>query len=76
MLWHAQTPQMFRLGLLCKALIKANESGVSVTDEASAMEWTGKHPLLVEGHGDNIKITRQEDIDLAQYYIDKTHATQ
>ena len=63
---------MFRLGLLREALEKALESWVSVTDEASAMEWAGHQPLLVEGHGDNIKITRQEDVGLAQYYIDIT----
>lgn len=69
-LWQAQTPQMFRLGELRDNLSKALASGMSVTDEASAMEWAGSHPVLVEGHGDNIKITRQEDIGLAQYYLD------
>ncbi|WP_455199572.1 2-C-methyl-D-erythritol 4-phosphate cytidylyltransferase [Kaarinaea lacus] len=69
-LWHAQTPQMFRLGDLRDNLAKALESGAPVTDEASAMEWAGHRPVLVEGHGDNMKITRQEDIHLAQYYLD------
>lgn len=69
MLWHAQTPQMFRLGALRDALLRALESGEQITDEASAMEWAGLKPLLVEGHGDNIKITRQEDVDLAFYFF-------
>ncbi|MCK4586278.1 MAG: 2-C-methyl-D-erythritol 4-phosphate cytidylyltransferase [Gammaproteobacteria bacterium] len=70
-LWHAQTPQMFRLGALRDALSKALDAGVEITDEASAIEWAGFHPLLVEGHADNIKITRQEDVNLALFYFDK-----
>lgn len=69
-LWHAQTPQMFRLGMLRDALSKALEKGVVITDESSAMEWAGFKPLLVEGHADNIKITRKEDAALAQYYLE------
>lgn len=68
-LWHALTPQMFRLGELKLALIKALDDGYLVTDEASAMEHAGYHPMLVEGHGDNIKITRPEDLALAEFYL-------
>ncbi len=68
-LWHAQTPQMFHLGSLRNALSKALDAGVKITDEASAMEWAGHQPLLVEGHADNIKITRQEDVNLALFYL-------
>jgi 2-C-methyl-D-erythritol 4-phosphate cytidylyltransferase len=71
MLWHAQTPQMFRLGLLREALTKALDAGVEVTDEASAIEWAGKNPLLVEGHSDNIKITRKEDTALTSLFVDR-----
>ncbi len=63
--WRALTPQMFRLGRLRKALEQALERGVEVTDEASAMEMAGYRPRLVEGRGDNIKITRPEDLELA-----------
>lgn len=70
-LWHAQTPQMFQLGMLQDALSRALASGEQITDEASAMEWAGYKPLLVEGHSDNIKITRQEDIELASCFFDK-----
>ena len=74
-LWHAQTPQMFRLKPLRGALSEALNAGVSITDEASAMEWSGHQPLLVEGHADNIKITRQEDVNLALFYFDKMAET-
>ncbi len=68
-LWHAYTPQMFRLGILHRCLQAALAAGELVTDEASALEWCGKQPLLVEGHGDNIKITRPEDLALAKLYL-------
>lgn len=64
-LWRALTPQMFRYAALRKALQQARDRGVHVTDDASAMELAGQHPLMVEGHGDNIKITRPEDLTLA-----------
>jgi 2-C-methyl-D-erythritol 4-phosphate cytidylyltransferase len=68
-LWHALTPQMFRLGALHKALRAARERGMPVTDDASAMELAGQVPLLVEGHGDNLKITRPEDLVLAEFHL-------
>lgn len=68
-LWHAFTPQMFRLGVLFDALQRALAAGVLVTDEASAIEWAGLQPIMVEGHSDNIKITRPEDLPLAAYFL-------
>ena len=68
-LWHALTPQMFRLGQLHDVLTLALDNNQLVTDEASAMELAGHKPLLVEGHSDNIKITRPEDLALAEYYL-------
>ncbi len=68
-LWHAQTPQMFKLGILTHALNSALERGVEVTDEASAMEAAGYHPLMVKGHADNIKITKPDDLALAKHYL-------
>jgi 2-C-methyl-D-erythritol 4-phosphate cytidylyltransferase len=68
-LWHAYTPQAFRLGLLRRALDQALADGYLVTDDASAVEHLGLKPLLVEGHSDNIKITRPEDLPLAQLYL-------
>jgi len=68
-LWHAFTPQMFRFGLLHDALQQALEDGYEVTDESSAVEHAGYRPLMVEGHLDNIKITRPEDLPLAEFFL-------
>ncbi|HHB12845.1 MAG TPA: 2-C-methyl-D-erythritol 4-phosphate cytidylyltransferase [Chromatiales bacterium] len=68
-LWHALTPQMFRLGPLREALREALGRNLVVTDEASAMEYAGHRPLLIEGRGDNIKITRPEDLALAEFFL-------
>lgn len=64
-LWAAQTPQIYRYGLLLKALEKAMDNVYSVTDEASALEHAGYQPLLIQGSSDNIKITWAGDIELA-----------
>ena len=71
-LWHAFTPQMFRLGMLREALREALRAGLPVTDEASAMEHRGLAPLMVEGHPGNIKITRPGDLELAAFYLSQT----
>jgi 2-C-methyl-D-erythritol 4-phosphate cytidylyltransferase len=68
-LWHALTPQMFRLGMLREALRDALARGLTVTDEAAAMEAAGFAPRLVEGRADNLKITRPEDLMLAEFYL-------
>ena len=68
-IWRALTPQMFRYGLLKKALEDA-EGNPAVTDEASALEMQGLQPKIVEGRSDNIKITRPEDLALAQFYME------
>ncbi|WP_426149241.1 2-C-methyl-D-erythritol 4-phosphate cytidylyltransferase [Pseudomonas sp. DC3000-4b1] len=62
LVWHAFTPQMFRLGPLQRALADALVAGVTITDEACAMEWAGHAPRLIEGRADNIKVTRPEDL--------------
>jgi len=61
-LWRALTPQLFRRLPLTRALQAARTSGVAVTDEASALESCGLHPLLVEGREDNLKITTPADL--------------
>ena len=60
--WLAQTPQMFRLGLLQRAL---REAGAQVTDEASAIEALGLAPCLVPGEIENLKLTWPADFALA-----------
>lgn len=68
-LWHALTPQMFRLCALEHALRACIEQGMLVTDEAQAMELTGSVPRMVEGSADNIKITRPADLVLAELFL-------
>jgi 2-C-methyl-D-erythritol 4-phosphate cytidylyltransferase len=68
-IWRALTPQMFRYGLLKDAL-KAAEGNPAITDESSALELQGLQPKIVEGRPDNIKITRPEDLALAQFYME------
>lgn len=62
-LWQAQTPQMFRHGLLSQAL--AISSSADITDEASAIERLGLCPRLVRGDASNFKVTYAQDIRLA-----------
>ncbi len=64
--WLAQTPQMFRIGPLRDALQAAQDAGLEVTDEASAMEAAGFKPLLVPGSAQNFKVTYPEDFALAE----------
>lgn len=66
-LWQAQTPQMFRYGLLRDALTQAGDK--APTDEAQAMEWAGHHPKLVLGDSRNIKVTYTEDLEVAKMVL-------
>lgn len=60
--WLAQTPQMFRLGMLTQAL---EQAGDAVTDESSALEAMGLQPRLVQASAQNFKVTYAEDFELA-----------
>ncbi len=64
-LWAAQTPQMFRHGLLLRALQAAGE----VTDEAGAVEALGLRPKLVAGSPRNFKVTLPHDVALAELFL-------
>jgi 2-C-methyl-D-erythritol 4-phosphate cytidylyltransferase len=68
-LWHALTPQYFAALDLKNALENARMNGQIVTDESSAMELAGFSPILVQGHEDNLKITRPDDLRLAGLYL-------
>jgi len=61
-LWGAQTPQMFRHGILREALRRV---GPEVTDEASAIERLGLAPRLVMGDARNLKVTWPADREIA-----------
>ena len=65
-LWKALTPQMFRIQVLHRALQACIENNQEITDDASAVEAIGLRVKIIEGRSDNIKITRQEDIQLAE----------
>lgn len=76
-LWNAQTPQMFRAGLLRNALVEnanAIASGV-ITDEACAMEKAGYTPALVEALCPNFKITHSRDLDMALALVELSERT-
>ena len=68
LLWLAQTPQMFRAGLLVQALRQARGA---VTDEASAVEQLGLKPRLVSGSRENLKVTYPEDVAIAQAILSR-----
>ena len=70
-LWHALTPQMFKTESLTRTLTDALAAGAIITDEASAFEWAGFQPGLVQGYADNIKITQPEDLALAEFYLER-----
>ena len=70
-IWRALTPQMFRYRALKNALQEAADKGWVMTDDASAMELQGKHPKIIAGRSDNLKITRPEDLALAQFYLEQ-----
>ncbi|MGP8308380.1 2-C-methyl-D-erythritol 4-phosphate cytidylyltransferase [Vibrio sp. YIC-376] len=70
-LWHALTPQMFKTQQLKRALDAALQQGIAITDEASALEWLGETPALVQGNASNIKITQPEDLALAEFYLSR-----
>jgi len=67
-LWLAQTPQMFRCGLLAQAL---KEAKAPITDESGAIEQMGLTPRLVAGSRENIKVTFAEDLMIAEAILAK-----
>ena len=73
--WLAQTPQMFRIGLLMQALDAAETAGNVVTDESSAIEALGLAPKLVAGSAQNFKVTYPEDFALAEAILLSRHRT-
>lgn len=66
-LWQAQTPQMFRYGLLVQALSRTG--GMTMTDDAGAVEALGLKPKLVLSDGRNLKVTYPQDLALAELIL-------
>jgi 2-C-methyl-D-erythritol 4-phosphate cytidylyltransferase len=67
----AQTPQMFRFGILKEAIESAIRMGGRITDESEAIEKLGHSVKIIGGSSSNIKITAKDDIDLANYFLKK-----
>jgi len=74
-LWAAQTPQLFPIEALAKAIDAANREGCELTDEASAMEFIGARPRLVMGSVANIKITHPIDLSIAEALLRRNEQT-
>ncbi len=68
--FRALTPQMFKLGILHKALSHCREDGIDITDESQAMEKLGYRPVLVPGSTTNLKVTTPADLTLAEAILD------
>ena len=75
-LWQALTPPLFPLELLRSCLQRALDEHASITDEASALEYCGFHPELISARADNIKVTRPEDLALAEFYLTRLTQTE
>ncbi|HZS47200.1 MAG TPA: 2-C-methyl-D-erythritol 4-phosphate cytidylyltransferase [Blastocatellia bacterium] len=71
-IYLAQTPQAFRIDLLREAHRKAASDGVLATDEAALVERLGSSVAIVEGSPQNIKITRKQDLALAELILKET----
>lgn len=67
--YQAQTPQMFRYGVLKSALVKCRNANMNVTDEASAVEFLGKTVKIVESDNCNLKVTYPQDLLMAECII-------
>jgi 2-C-methyl-D-erythritol 4-phosphate cytidylyltransferase len=65
-LWLAQTPQAFRRDWLIEAHRQAEAEGLAATDDAYLVEWMGHSVRVVEGSGENIKVTRPEDLVIGE----------
>lgn len=68
-LWHALTPQLFKLGPLTSAFEFCKDKSIVVTDEASAFEAIGEYPELVKGGHENIKVTYPSDIHYVSFFL-------
>lgn len=74
-LWRALTPQLFAFEQLRHALKEARLAGIAVTDEAQAIERIGLRPALVPGSPFNIKVTRPEDLGVAERILKMTEGS-
>ncbi|HXH86883.1 MAG TPA: 2-C-methyl-D-erythritol 4-phosphate cytidylyltransferase, partial [Nitrospira sp.] len=75
-LWLAQTPQAFKREWLQEAHRKAEGEGVASTDDAFLIEWMGRPVMVVEGSGENIKVTRPEDMIIGEAILASRQAAE
>lgn len=68
-LWQAQTPQIAPIGVLKNAIELALTQKITITDEASALEYVGYQVNVVQGRSDNLKITYPDDLHLASLIL-------
>ena len=73
-LWHAQTPQAFQLGVIMDAYRRALSDDFPATDDSALVERVGGRVVMVESSGENLKITRPEDIDIAALMLSRRDA--
>ena len=69
--WEAQTPQVFKRDLIEKAYERLSRKKIDITDDSMLVEQIGLRPKIVLGSYNNIKITTQEDLELARTLISK-----
>ena len=68
-LWQAQTPQVFQAQALLNGIKHMGAHNPQLTDEASAMQWLGYQPVLVEGAFKNVKVTHPEDFECVASWL-------
>ena len=72
--WHAQTPQVFPRDLLVDAYRSAREVGIVDTDDAALVERVGGRVVMVQGSPWNLKVTRSEDVQLAEFLLGRSRS--
>lgn len=70
-IWQVETPQVFRRNWILEAYREVTENGVAVTDDASALETTGRTVSLVESPTLNLKITRPQDWEILEFWLSR-----
>jgi 2-C-methyl-D-erythritol 4-phosphate cytidylyltransferase len=68
-IWHAHTPQVFPREMIIAAYEAAAEAGVDDTDDAALVERMGGNVVMVPGGPWNLKVTRPEDLALAEFLL-------
>lgn len=68
-LWHAQTPQVFRLGKLLEVIDFVQQNNIAITDEAQGFELMSLPVAMVAGRSSNIKLTYPHDLSLVQFLL-------